>query len=153
MNNTPWFSSITAAPTRVIESSLWINTENPQNIEQSVSLNIETGNSPLQEDHDHSRYSTDINLSLNIECADSSDASVPRARFKVKLCSKLSIPLSEKNNMTDRKIREVTISLLYPQAQSYIRILSGMGGYGELNMPILDVDALLDIIETPGFSK
>ena len=120
------------------EGGFWINPEQAVG-ETATNVNMEVSVPSVTEGHDGTGAFAPVFIAVRVTISDSGPTPVQRASFSVRMAGKITIsPEADKECRSEKWLRSFTVSNLYPQAQAYITILSGMAQAFGVALPTID---------------
>lgn len=129
---------VTITEIRASEGGFWINPEQVSG-ETLTNVNLEVSVPVAAKSDDGSGFSAPVFITVRVTITDSGSTPVQRASFNVKLTGKVVIsPEANQECYSEKWLRPFTVSNLYPQAQAYITMLSGMAQTFGVALPTID---------------
>ena len=129
---------VTMAEVHATEGGFWINPEQTTG-ETLTNVNMDVSVPVATDAHDGSGLSAPVFVAVRVTIFDNGPTPVQRASFNVKLAGKVVISSEADRECSSEKwLRAFVVSNLYPQAQAYITMLSGMAQTLGVALPTID---------------
>lgn len=138
-------SSVNVEASHIMECTLWVNEAQPVG-EQDATMRIDASNPVPVAWPAEGTSAFAVSLSIAAEFCDVDGAKTPRAKLGIKVRGTVSYADGAVSDISAEG-RRLAVSVLYPQAQAYLTMLTGASPMGSPRLPTLDSSAVMKALD------